>query len=356
MDRFKRYLHDRFELFFVVAVIVSVAAITYFLPNRLAFLHFFFLPVILAGYLSGMRLSVLGAALCVILVTLYSVLFPGHFRVPENPLALGVHLAAWGGFLILAGWVVGIQRDRLEREIRNTQRLNEELRTSCRRVDNAQATTVLGLATLAECRDGETGRHLERVRECCRILAREIRRLPPYDRYITDAYVEDLALSSVLHDIGKVGVPDAILLKPGKLSEEEFATMKVHTVIGGNALRAIEQKIEGRSFLALGKEVAYCHHEWWDGSGYPRGLAGNDIPLSARIVSVADAYDAITSDRVYRPARPHAVAVEIIREHAGRQFDPLVVEAFLARESDILEMRLEQGGGVLSPAAAAASA
>jgi putative two-component system response regulator len=154
-------------------------------------------------------------------------------------------------------------------------------------------------------------------------------------------YIDDIYQSSILHDIGKVGIPDAVLLKPGELTAQEFEVIKCHTRFGGDALAAIEAQIEGRSFLQLGKEIAYHHHEKWDGSGYPGGLKGREIPLAARIVAVADVYDALTSKRFYKEAFSHEKARQIISELGGSHFDPEVVDAFLSLETKFDRIREE---------------
>jgi len=151
--------------------------------------------------------------------------------------------------------------------------------------------------------------------------------------------VEGIYLSSILHDIGKVGISDTLLRKPGPLNAEEYDEIKRHTTLGGVALRAVEALLGGDSFLTLGKEVAYHHHEYWDGRGYPRGLRGEEIPLSARIVAVADVYDAVTSRRVYKRSYSHDEAVELIVADRGGQFAPDVVAAFLARANEIAAIR-----------------
>jgi PAS domain S-box-containing protein len=225
----------------------------------------------------------------------------------------------------------GVVRDvtqRLKAE-REKQRLAAQLQ-------EARAATILGLAKLAEYRDEGTGSHLERIREYARLIAVQMARLPKYDGYITKEYTEDLFRSSILHDIGKVGIPDAILLKPDGLTPEEFEVIKTHTLIGGEALNAIDSQIEGKSFLTLGKEIAYHHHEKWDGSGYPKGLEGERIPLSARMVALADVYDALTTKRFYKEAYSHQKAKDIIISLRGTHFDPDVVDSFLACE-DIFE-------------------
>ena len=213
--------------------------------------------------------------------------------------------------------------------------------TPQKRLENTKNATILGLAKLAESRDDCTGGHLERVREYSRMITRAICQLPKYMHYITPAYINDIYLSSILHDIGKVSVPDAILLKPGRLTAEEFDIIKQHTIVGGNALAAVDAELKEQSFLTLGKEIAYYHHEAWDGNGYPEGLEGEAIPLSARIVALADVYDALTTKRVYKDAYSHEKAVDIILEEKGRKFDPEIVEAFVANLDDFDRIRLK---------------
>jgi response regulator RpfG family c-di-GMP phosphodiesterase len=164
---------------------------------------------------------------------------------------------------------------------------------------------------------------------------------PKYASHITPAYIDDIYQSSILHDIGKVGVPDAVLLKPGKLTDEEFEVIKRHTSLGGDAIKAIESQIEGQSFLALGKEIAYNHHEKWDGSGYPEGLAGERIPLSARIIALADVYDALTTRRNYKEAYSHKRSRQIIIDLKETHFDPELVDVFITLEDEFNRIRRE---------------
>ena len=242
----------------------------------------------------------------------------------------------------------GILRDVTERLRAEREKTKLEAQ-----LQEARAATILGLAKLAEYRDEGTGTHLERIREYARIIAVEMSQHPKYQDYISQEYIEDLFRSSILHDIGKVGVPDAILLKPARLTPEEFEIIKRHTVLGGDALNDIDSKIEGVSFLTLGKEIAYYHHEKWDGSGYPKGLADESIPLSARFVALADVYDALTSKRFYKEAYTHGKSRDIIIGLRGTHFDPDVVDAFLSRESEfkrICEELHEQEAQLPEPA------
>jgi putative two-component system response regulator len=207
---------------------------------------------------------------------------------------------------------------------------------------------IFSMAKLAESRDPETGKHLERMREYCRVIAEHLSQQAKYREEVDGDYVQLIYMTSPLHDIGKVGIPDNILLKAGKLTSEEFEIMKKHAEIGAQTLDATASAHPEAKFLCMARDIARCHHEKFDGSGYPRGLAGTAIPLCGRIVALADVYDALTTKRVYKPAFDHANAVAIIREGRGRHFDPDIVDAFEANEDrfiaicDQLTLREEQ--------------
>lgn len=232
-----------------------------------------------------------------------------------------------------------VERARLIRQ-------NEEYRQSLERMVREQTVEIrqtrdialLTLARLAESRDHETGRHLERMAEYSRLLAQAASREPTLGK-ITNELIEQLYKSSPLHDIGKVGIPDAILRKEGPLTPEEMAIMRRHPEIGGDTLRNVVERYDGHRFLRMGMEIAYCHHEHWDGSGYPRGLEGPQIPLAARIVALADAYDTITSRRPYKAALEHEEAVRRIKQDRGAHFDPVLVDVFLHCHRDFAEIR-----------------
>jgi len=209
--------------------------------------------------------------------------------------------------------------------------LAAEVARRTKQISMVQDVTIMAMASLAETRDNETGNHIRRTQHYVRALALELRKQPKFAALLDDATVDLLFKSAPLHDIGKVGVPDAVLLKPGKLTPEEFEIMKGHARLGRDAIVAAEQLLdEPVSFLQFAREIAYSHQEKWDGSGYPDGLTAEKIPLSARLMAVADVYDALISRRVYKAALPHERAVEIIREGRGTHFDPDVVDAFLA--------------------------
>lgn len=192
-----------------------------------------------------------------------------------------------------------------------------------------RAATIESLASLAETRDPETGGHIHRTQNYVRILAESLRTAHPDIWGMSNETLELLYLSAPLHDVGKVGVPDAVLLKPGKLTPEEFEQIKQHTTFGYQSLSRAEKRLGSSSFLQLGAEIAISHHEKWDGTGYPKALAGVDIPQSGRLMALADVYDALISRRVYKAPFPHSQAVEIISAGRGKHFDPLVVDAFL---------------------------
>lgn len=195
-----------------------------------------------------------------------------------------------------------------------------------------QLIVMLKMAKLAEKRDPETGSHIDRMRFYSRLLAEEMRHFDNYKDIIDDNFIKAIFEASPLHDIGKVGIPDGILLKPRGLTKEEFEVMKQHTIIGGNIL-------DGPPFLKIGKEVALWHHERYNGTGYPHKLSGKEIPLCARIVALSDVYDAVTSDRVYKKGQSHEEAVKYIKEEAGKHFDPDVVKAFSNRSDEFFEIK-----------------
>ncbi|MFZ4538844.1 HD-GYP domain-containing protein [Propionivibrio sp.] len=205
-----------------------------------------------------------------------------------------------------------------------------EVSKRARELEFIQDVTILTLASLAETRDNETGNHLRRTQHYVRVLAEHLQRHPHFSLLLTRTNIELITKSAPLHDIGKVGIPDHILLKPGRLTANEFFVMQTHPALGKAAIEHAERQM-GRSvpFLSFAKEIAYSHQEKWDGSGYPEGLAGENIPIAARLMTVADVYDALISHRVYKPCMSHEAASEIIREGRGTHFDPDVVDAFL---------------------------
>jgi len=230
-------------------------------------------------------------------------------------------------------WLVD-QNLALEAEVARRMRENELI----------QAVSMRALAHLAETRDCETGQHIQRTQGYITVLATRLANHPRFAATLDQKYIETLACSAPLHDIGKVGIPDRILLKPGKLSAEEWAIMKTHTVLGSDAI-AFAERDQGASmgFLTQAKEIARWHHERWDGAGYPDGLCGDAIPLSARLMALADVFDALISKRVYKTAIPFAEVRRIIGSERGRQFDPDITDCFLAACDEFEAIALHYG-------------
>jgi putative two-component system response regulator len=209
--------------------------------------------------------------------------------------------------------------------------LEQEVARRTEQVRDIQDVTILTMASLAETRDNETGNHIVRTQHYVRLLAQSLQNHPRFAGYLGDGMVDLLFKSAPLHDIGKVGIPDNILLKPGKLEAHEFEIMKTHTTLGHHAIESAEKRLgKDVPFLKCAKEIALSHQEKWDGSGYPGGLARDAIPISARLMAIADVYDALISRRVYKPPFTHEAAMAIIEEGRDRHFDPDIVDAFVA--------------------------
>ncbi|MBQ4890395.1 two-component system response regulator [Shewanella sp. MMG014] len=218
-------------------------------------------------------------------------------------------------------------RDLVERQ---NEILEERVIERTKQLAEIQDVAMVAMGALAESRDPETGNHIRRTQHYVKALAIAMAKTPDFKDILTPEIITAMYKSAPLHDIGKVGIQDSILLKPGKLTDEEFDIMKKHTTFGRDALNAAEKSMDiADNFLIFAKEIAYYHHEKWDGSGYPEGLAGENIPLSARLMAIADVYDALICKRVYKAAFSHEKAVSIIREGKGSHFDPLMVDCFM---------------------------
>ncbi len=217
---------------------------------------------------------------------------------------------------------------------------------------------IHGMAALAGTRDHETGNHIRRTQRYIRLLAHHLSNHPRFREFLTKQNIETLFKSAPLHDIGKVGIPDNILLKPGRLDKEEFEIMKTHVTLGRDALPSEGERAEAIPFLSMARDIAHTHHEKWDGSGYPQGLKETAIPVAGRLMAIADVYDALINERVYKPALPHDTAVEIIHAQRGRQFDPDMVDSFLALREQFLEVarRFSDGAAADPPRHAARTA
>ncbi|MFT2109952.1 HD domain-containing phosphohydrolase [Marinomonas sp. 2405UD68-3] len=218
--------------------------------------------------------------------------------------------------------------------------LKRTISVKSRELTQTQDITILALASLADARDDDTGNHIRRTQHYVKALAIELAKFPRHKHQLTQENIDLIFRSAPLHDIGKAGIPDSILLKPSALSESEFNIIKQHATLGDNAISRAEALL-GHSnipFLRFAREIAFGHHEKWDGSGYPNGLIGESIPLSARLMSVADVYDALISKRVYKSAFTHEKAVKIIVEGSGQHFDPDIVHAFINIQTELHEI------------------
>ncbi|MCL2426397.1 MAG: HD domain-containing protein [Oscillospiraceae bacterium] len=216
--------------------------------------------------------------------------------------------------------------------------LEELVQEKVSEITTSQTATIHALVKSAESRDDDTGAHIERTAMYCRFIAVKLHEANMHEHIVDRDYINDIEKAAPLHDIGKVAIKDAILLKPGKLTDDEYAMMKSHVIKGYNTLASVAGLYSRNKFLNLGMEISRYHHEKWDGSGYGEGLSGEDIPLSARIMTLADVYDALRSKRVYKEAFPHSKAVEIIRKGRGSHFDPDLVDIFLENHQQFCEI------------------
>ena len=236
--------------------------------------------------------------------------------------------------LVLLGGYLAIRRYDAYLHAVNL-RLDKQVRQRTKSLRNTRDAIVFALAKLAESRDTDTRLHLDRIRRYVLALSAYLSATHPE---LDVKRMRDLALASTLHDIGKVGVPDAILLKPGPLDAAEREIMETHAAVGGDCLRAIQSKLGDDDFLELATEIAYCHHERWDGEGYPDKLVGEQIPIVGRITAVADVFDALSSKRCYKDALPLDQCVEIMLKERGKHFDPWILDAFLSRMDEVAEI------------------
>lgn len=290
-----------------------------------------------------------------------SLMLPLIFRVmveqDETHIALGAMLLLFlavmlGSGLFLSKFILLSLRQRFENQSLaqqlaamndvlelKVQERTAQLQRKTEEVSQIRDVTIMAMASLAETRDKETGNHLKRTQAYIRALGMKLRDHPRFREYLTEDYIESLYKLAPLHDIGKVGIPDAILLKQGSLTPEEFEIMKMHPLLGGNAIAAAESGLPTPNrFLHIAREIANGHHEHWDGSGYPLGLKGDEIPVSARLMAVADVYDALISRRIYKQPLTHEESVAHIVKERGTHFDPDVTDAFLAIQDEFRQI------------------
>lgn len=286
------------------------------------------------------------ALFCAVLIAALFVYSPGIFVMLAGSTALLALLVLCSGMLASKGGIylspaAGVMTVLLSFALLSLARFAIEKQRAfvwLERVNNTQRVAIESMAAVAETRDPETGGHIRRTQNYVRAVALELVREGKHRELLTPDYIEWMYLSAPLHDIGKVGVQDDILLKPGRLDEAEFLKMKQHALFGEHIIAVTSKGIQGDNFLRIAGEIAAFHHECWDGSGYPYGMRGGEIPLSARIMAVADVYDALISERCYKVAFSHEKACAILLERRGRQFDPDVLDAFFAIEGEIVDI------------------
>ncbi len=231
------------------------------------------------------------------------------------------------------------EEDYRRRVEEQNHELEHRVRRQVQQITSAQLGAIFAMSKLAESRDPETGEHLERMREYCRVLSQQLAKLPQYIHTIDQKFIDVIYAASPLHDIGKVGIPDGVLLKNGKLDGDQWEVMRNHTIIGAKTLLEVDQEHPGNDLIRTGIAIAGGHHEKWDGSGYPYGVAGDAIPLVARILALGDVYDALTSRRCYKDAFSHEKSREIILAETGKHFDPDVVRAFTETDDEFQRIR-----------------
>jgi len=258
-----------------------------------------------------------------------------RLQIRDSAILLGD--AVFGVFVDITGLVAA--NAELTDALQVQELLNDTIMAGARQLQRTQGAAIRSLARLAEYRDQTTGFHLQRICEISRLLAVEVHRRAPFSFRISMEYADDISLSSMLHDVGKVSIPDHILLKPAKLDAEEWELMKKHTLFGWEVLHKADRELGEQSFLTLAASIALSHHERYDGTGYPNGIAGEEIPLSARICAVADVYDALTSSRPYKQAWSHEDAAALIVRESGKHFDPVLVEIFKGLDAELADMR-----------------
>jgi len=321
-----------------IAYLMSVIiAVVVFLTGGTThvFANFMYIPIVLSAATMGRKHSTLLAMFSGILV---GPLMPLDIQmnILQQPINWISRILIYITVASLTGYFVDNYRYSLDKILKTQTEVYE-----------AQLATIYSLVKLSEARDDDTGAHIQRVADYCRLLASELANNPKYSSYLNQSYITNLYKVSPLHDVGKVAVPDSILLKPGKLSPEEFKIIQTHTTIGAKTLGEVKKQYPDNQFLEMGVAIAHSHHEKWDGSGYPLGLKGEEIPLSCRIMAIADVYDALRSKRVYKPEYQHEKCVEIIKSSTGTHFDPEVVEVFLVIEKEFNRVFSDPEAGLL---------
>jgi len=327
LESVKSKLKSKYILVISYAFSIAITILVYLAGGtNKVYTNLMYIPIAVVSSVSGKKHGIIHAGINGLLLGPFMP-FDAAENIKQPALNWIIRLIMY----VIIAYVIGFFSDHYKQEIEKVSIRDDE-------IFNAQMATIYSLVKLAESRDHNTGEHVLRVAELCRILAERLRCKDKYKNYINDDYIENIYKAAPLHDIGKVGISDNILLKPGKLTPEEFTVMKKHALIGENTLLEVKQKYPGYKFLEMAMHITRHHHEWWNGNGYPDGLSGDSIPLSARIMALADTYDALRSKRAYKEAYSHEKSREIIILGSGSHFDPDIVEAFIECEDEIAKI------------------
>lgn len=317
----RKYFEKKDRVIFLLIGFCLTALITYFAHisggSNTSVVSFMSIAVITVSATNNKLLGVIHAIISSILIGPFLPLYV-EMGIPQEPLNWIIR----GIYLVTISLIVSYFTRYYFKEFEKNHRIEKE-------ISQSNMATIYALIKLSESRDDETGTHVERVSKLCKLLAIKMQGLPQYSEYITDTYIDNICKASMLHDIGKVGIPDNILLKPEKLTSEEFEVIKQHPIIGSNVLAEIYDMYPNNSFLKLGHSIVRHHHEKWDGSGYPTGISREEIPLSARIMAIVDVYDALRSKRIYKDSYGHEHSIEVIKEGRGKHFDPTITDIFI---------------------------
>lgn len=317
LNTFSKLKHKEYQIlhFLLINALVIAVLVYLFGGTKNVYMNLMYIPISLAAIITSRKYALIFAIICGLLV--------GPFMPLDTDLHLQQSTYSWllrlGVFVIISLMISS---------------LSNVIMKSHSEVLESQLATLFALIKLTEMRDGETGEHVERIVEYMKVFLERLEESPKYKKLLSNTSKDCVARASALHDIGKIGVSDTILLKSGKLTEEEFSKIKEHTTIGSNTLKELKTNFPDNDFINAGLDIVKYHHERWDGKGYPDGIKGEEIPLTARIVSIIDVYDALRSSRVYKESLTHADAIALMIQGRFTQFDGDLLDVFVKYELD----------------------
>ena len=319
----KERVSNKQFLFVSYFLLIIITILVYFTGGTSkVYANLMYIPIVMIASTNGIKHSIIHAGLSGLALG-YFMPLDVTLHIRQEPINWILRIII---YLIIA-FVVGFFSEYSKEESETINQKEDD-------ITKAQWATIYSLIKISEVRDHNTGKHIERVVALSRLLVEKLYHISKYKNYIDDEYINNISKASALHDIGKVAISDSILLKPGKLSKEEFEIMKTHTTIGTNVLLEVKEKYPENKFIELAISITNFHHEKWDGTGYPSGLSGENIPLSARIVSLVDVYDSLRSKRVYKKEYSHKESIEIIKQGEGTHFDPQILNVFISNEAE----------------------